>query len=161
MGIEKIVFGRELPLFLQLGNSASNRFPQAQIFDKSGTVLNTINLTHIAGSDGLYKGDSVLTMPNEDFIVVQYTVFQNSSRTNISAQHDSSTDTFLRNNVPPSGEIRVIVDPTDSVVVQVEDEPDTIVTIPSTDDTRVVVDPEPSTTVEVADEPVIVVEVEE
>ncbi len=161
MGIEKIVFGREVPLFLQLGNSAANRFPQARMVDKSGTVLSTINLSHIAGSDGLYKGDSVFIMPNEDFIVVQYIVFQNAARTNISAQHDASTDTFLRNNVSSGAEVKVIDDPTDSIVVEVEDEPDTTVIIPSTDDTRVVVDPEPSTIVEVEDEPVIVVKVEE
>lgn len=57
-------------LRLQLADGKADQFPQAKVYDPTGTLDATVNLTHVAG--GLYSGNwtpSVLGVHSAQFIV--------------------------------------------------------------------------------------------
>lgn len=70
--------GKVLPVVVQLGNGATDKFVRAKIYDDANTLLNTLSLTHV--SNGLYKNVSVV-MPDVNSVSVQGEAYNDSGFT--------------------------------------------------------------------------------
>ena len=89
-----IKLGEILPLALQLFDGDTAKYPRARLFKADGTELSgsPVALTHVA--NGLYK-NSALTMPNENVVLVQYRVFNDSGFTIESGLHSAAVEEFF------------------------------------------------------------------
>lgn len=85
--------GSSVPLALLLEDGAAGKFPQAEIRDPAGTLLNTLDLTHIAS--GHYTNTTFL-MPDEAWVAVVYIVYNEIGHTTESIDHLRDQDVFTR-----------------------------------------------------------------
>lgn len=81
--------GELIPLELQLSDGATGKFPRALVYNAAGTLLSTINLTHVAS--GRYADDS-LTMTNTPYTVATYLVYSDSGHTTLDTSYASTID---------------------------------------------------------------------
>jgi len=88
-----LLLGQEVPLALQLSNGATNKYPQARMFDDSGAELSgsPVTLTHVGS--GLYKASTFL-MPSKPFIVAQYLVYSDAGHTTLDTDYPIASDAF-------------------------------------------------------------------
>lgn len=88
-----LLLGQEVPLALQLSNGATNKYPQARMFDDSGAELSgsPVTLTHVGS--GLYKAANFV-MPAKPFIVAQYLVYSDAGHTTLDADYPIASDAF-------------------------------------------------------------------
>jgi len=85
--------GEAIPLALVLEDGDSSKYPQAVIYDRSGTSIpiSTINLVFVA--DGYYYGSFVV--PSSSKYEVVYKVFLDSARTMLDPDHYLSQDLII------------------------------------------------------------------
>ena len=76
-------------LDLQLGGGDTNLYPQVEIRNAVGTLLNTYNLTHIA--DGLYTYS--WTISTEGYYSIVFKVYADSGHTVLSEDYDIGYET--------------------------------------------------------------------
>lgn len=71
-----------LPVRLQLGNGATNKFPLVRAYDQTNTQIagSPVALTHL--SNGLYTANTLL-MPACTFVELQYSVYNDSGHTSL------------------------------------------------------------------------------
>ena len=93
----KILQSNKVPIELQIETGAIDRFPQAVVRDDANTILNTIDLNHL--SNGLYKAAADFLMPGNQFVTVQYLVYDDASHTIISSDLGRDSDVFVRDTV--------------------------------------------------------------
>jgi len=96
-GMMNINVGSEVPVLLQISDGATNQFPQAEIRDKDGNVLTTLDLSHEAS--GLYVPSSPYLMPDEEFIKIIYIVYSDASHTTESLMYLRDCDVFMKSNI--------------------------------------------------------------
>jgi len=72
--------GDQIPIWLQLFDGVTTKFPRAVVRNAAGTAISgsPFDLTHVA--DGLYSNSSAV-MPSTPFVTVQYLVFNEVGRT--------------------------------------------------------------------------------
>ena len=91
-----IKVGAKLPVALQLPDGAPNKFVRAWTYSPSGGVLSgPVGLLH-AGA-GLYL-TSDMTMPNQDFVAVQYRVYNDQGASQLSIEYGDALDVFVKSD---------------------------------------------------------------
>ncbi len=88
-----VVPGSDLPITLLLEDGNTGKFPQAEVRNEAGTLLTTLNLSHVAS--GLYT-NTTYQMPDEDWVVVTYIVYDDAGHTTESLLHLRAQDVFSR-----------------------------------------------------------------
>lgn len=102
--------GQKIPIALQLFDGATGKFVRAWARRPDGTQLSgsPFSLSHVAA--GLYEYDSA-TMPDAEWLTVQYRVFDDSGFSTQSADHSDALDTFIRSApVENGGEVTGFID---------------------------------------------------
>ena len=86
--------GAKLPVALQLPDSAPNKFVLAYTYNPQGALIyGPTVLSHVAS--GLYLTNS-LTMPDQDFVAIQYKVFSDDEYSVISPDHGDCADLITK-----------------------------------------------------------------
>lgn len=85
--IGNIVSGETVPVVLQLIDGDTGQYPQAVVYDHTGTLLITLDLPH--STIGLYAPASQYFMPDKTFITVTYIVYSDST-------HVTESDIYMR-----------------------------------------------------------------
>jgi len=88
--------GDNLPLTLQLEDGDTGMYPQCELYNPSGTLITTRDLSHVA--NGLYVDDGY-AMPSLDYVVGVYIVYTDSGHTTESPDHMRATDLFVASTV--------------------------------------------------------------
>ena len=89
--------GDKLPVALQLPDGAPNKFVRAWTYGSNGELVSgPTPLNHIAA--GLYVTNT-LTMPNSEFVAIQYRVYEDAAYTTLSSDYGDAVDTVSRTNL--------------------------------------------------------------
>lgn len=115
----KIQVGDPVPVVLQMVQSVSNLYPQAEIRDDAANLLTTLDMTHEAS--GLYVA-ATYNMPDEEFIKVTYIVYTDAGHTTESTSYLRGFDSFIKdesNTVVPdvAGTLATYDPPTNAEMV--------------------------------------------
>lgn len=86
--------GDTLPLYIQLFDNATDKFPRAIVRDAANAEVagSPFDLSHIA--DGLY-GSLSAQFPNTQFVTAQYLIYDDAAHTQIALDQGSGLDYFL------------------------------------------------------------------
>lgn len=95
--IYSLDFGDTLPLSFQIGDYNASKYVQVVIRDQYNNVLGIYQLA-ATGSLGLYLNDSV-TMTNTAFATADYTVYDDSGYSMVSASEGGGSDIFILNSL--------------------------------------------------------------
>jgi hypothetical protein len=93
-GSSIIIVGAAVPISLLLADGDAGKFPRAFVYDQSGALLITIDLTHSA--NGLYVPASVYSMPDRIFITVVFIVYDDALFAVESTKYNRVSDTFQK-----------------------------------------------------------------
>lgn len=101
----QIKIGQTIPLTLQLGDGATNKFIKATIVKPDGSTLQTANLAH--ASLGMYFNSAVLMPAIYEFLAVVYEVYSDSGHTTLDLSYDKNNEVFALDSEiqPEDGEI--------------------------------------------------------
>lgn len=82
--------GSTVNLTLALEKTETGKYPQAKVFNTSGTLLSTVNLTEVDSTNyaGVYTGTYTAPSTAQDIYVV-YRVFSDSGRTTLDTDAES------------------------------------------------------------------------
>ena len=83
----KLNVGQLIPLELQLSDGNTGMFPRALVYNAAGSLLSTVDLTHVA--QGRYANDT-LTMTNTPYTAVTFIVYSDSGHTTLAPYAESS-----------------------------------------------------------------------
>lgn len=89
-----LAVGEKAPIATVLEDGNVAQYPQAVIYNPSGTVLATLDLSHVA--DGLYT--NTYTMPNLELIEIVYIVYSDAAHTIENTKYGRDLDIFVLNN---------------------------------------------------------------
>jgi hypothetical protein len=90
----RATLGEAIPLQVQVGDGRTNLYPRAKLYDSSGSLLNTLSLTHV--DNGLY---SILhTINSEGFFTVAYELFEDAGFMTPSADYDIESELIEANS---------------------------------------------------------------
>lgn len=108
MSTGKLAVGELVPLTLQLGDGAVGLFPRALVYDASGALIATKDLTHIA--NGRYANDTLVMpgAPNNAYIAATYIVYTDPGRT-VLAQYGRWLDEWQLSTQPTAAAIAAAV----------------------------------------------------
>ena len=82
--------GEVVPVALILEDGNTSQYPQAVVYDATGTPLTTLDLTHVA--NGLYTASYV--MPNTDAIELVYITYSDAAHTTENTTYGRDVDVF-------------------------------------------------------------------
>lgn len=89
-----LAVGEKAPIATVLEDGNTAQYPQAVIYNPSGAVLATLDLSHIA--DGLYT--NTYTMPDLELIEIVYIVYSDAAHTTENTKYGRDLDIFVLNN---------------------------------------------------------------
>lgn len=85
------VVGQALLLELSLSDGSAAKYPRARIYDATGALQTTVDLTHVSG--GLYRGSWAVPVLGQ--YVAHYTVYADAPHTVVDATYDRVLDHLL------------------------------------------------------------------
>ncbi len=86
--------GAKLPVALQLPDGASDKFVRAWVYGPAGSILSgPVGLIH--ANAGLYLTNN-LTMPDQEFVAVQYRVYNDQGAVQLSIEYGDAMDVFVK-----------------------------------------------------------------
>lgn len=95
--------GAKLPVALQLPDGATDKYVRAWAYGADGTLVQgPVNLGHVA--TGLYLTREV-SMPDQEFVAVQYRVYEDSAYQSLSVDHGETLDVISREEVTDLGAV--------------------------------------------------------
>ena len=98
--------GDTIPLFIQLDDGETGKFPDAEIRDEAtGALITNVTLAHI--DNGLYM--ATYTVPSADKFLVRYTVYEELAHTTVSPDFTRETDLIIADFTPPATVVAPLV----------------------------------------------------
>ena len=89
-----LAVGENVPVATILEDGDISQYPQAVVYDPLGTILTTLDLSHVA--NGMYTAS--YSMPSENLIEIVYIVYSDAGHTTENTKYGRDLDIFVLNN---------------------------------------------------------------
>ncbi|MHA2019594.1 MAG: hypothetical protein ACTSXY_15105 [Promethearchaeota archaeon] len=93
-GMIDIAENNAMPISLQIADGNENQYPQCEIRDNSGVLLETVDLQHSVS--GLYIPAANHYMPNKLYVIAKYNVYSDASHTTKNTDYYQTAEMFIK-----------------------------------------------------------------